>query len=381
MPSFNNKTSPGNYINIRHNLSQNITSHKTLLINVLNTNGGGYLCAFIYYFFGNSVHIAYFCNIIMKNKADTTISKRFALIGLAGYIAPRHLKAIQELDHNLVAAHDIFDSVGIIDRYFPQALFTTDKNTFLSYINGNIDYLSICTPNCFHCEHSIIGLNSGADVICEKPLALSVSEIQRMADSQQASGHKVWTILQLRHHPEIMQLKKSVDNSEKDIIYDVDLTYITPRGHWYSASWKSDFNKSGGVAANIGIHFIDMLHWIFGKLEKITIHHSSPDCITGFMTLKKARVRFFLSINSQHNPDTSNTMTPYRNITVNGKSIDFAKTFTDLHTVSYKHIIEGNGFSIHDAAPAIEALSAIRNSEVVGITGDYHPLAVKVAKH
>lgn len=306
---------------------------------------------------------------------------RFAIIGVAGYIAPRHIKAVQATGNNLVAAHDISDSVGILDSYFPNAEFTTDVNYFEQLLKNNgADFLTVCTPNHFHCRHTLMGLHSGADVICEKPLALSPGEVESMVGEARKTGHKVWTILQLRLHPEIIRLKELLSKGDSGHIYDVDLSYITPRGKWYAASWKGDCNKSGGVACNIGIHFIDMLLWVFGPMESVIIHHSSPDAVAGLILLKNARVRFFLSINAAHRPSVEgiNAMTPYRNLVIDNEPFDFTGGFTDLHTLSYSRIIDGSGFSIEDASGAIDVLHEINRTTACGLSGDIHPLAMQV---
>lgn len=306
--------------------------------------------------------------------------QRFALIGVAGYIAPRHLKAIQSLGCDLVVAHDVFDSVGIIDRYFPQAHFTTDIDDFTNRIvTDSVEYMTVCTPNYLHCTHAIMGLECGADVVCEKPLALTPDDLDRMDACQRTTGRHIWPILQLRLHPEIERLKRLVENDNVRSIYDIDLTYITPRGNWYAASWKGDPLKSGGLAANIGIHFIDMLHWIFGPTEKAVVHHSSPDCVAGFLQLKKARVRYFLSVNYKHRPLPDNElMSPYRHISINGEDFNFTNGFENLHTLSYSRILAGKGFSIHDAMHSVYTLETIRRTAVTGLTGDYHPLVRKL---
>lgn len=305
------------------------------------------------------------------------ISKRFAITGVAGYIAPRHLKAMKALNAELTAAHDISDSVGIMDSYFPHAYFTTDADDFKRHLAaGNTDFLTVCTPNHLHCNHVIDGLQTGNDVICEKPLATTPEELRMMDDSRKKYGHNVWTILQLRHHPEIVKLRQAVENDTRKATHDIDLTYITPRGSWYAASWKGDCSKSGGLAANIGIHFIDMLNWIFGETEHVTMHRRSADSVAGTLYLKKARVRFFLSINPAHKPvPVANDMTPYRSMTIDGTETDFTNGFTDLHTVSYEHILKGKGFTIEDTAGAVATLQAINNTEPAGFSGDYHPLA------
>lgn len=306
--------------------------------------------------------------------------RRFAIIGAAGYIAPRHFNAMKSLGQELTAAHDLFDSVGIIDRFFPNAYFTTDKEDFRKYISTDkVDILTVCSPNYLHCSHVILGLQTGNDVICEKPIALTPEEIQLMNDSQKHSGHNVWTILQLRVHPEIIRLRHKVETSTADNTYDIDLTYITPRGNWYAASWKGTPEKSGGLVANIGFHFIDMLNWIFGKTEKVIMHHCSYDCAAGILYLKKARVRFLLSINPKHRPNPEdNPMAPYRSIVINGNQIDFTNGFTDLHTISYDKILKGEGITTYDTLEAMETLWTINNTISIGVQGDYHPLARQI---
>ena len=316
-------------------------------------------------------------HINMHNISDELfVCQRFAIIGVAGYIAQRHLMAVKSLGHSVVTAHDIFDSVGIIDNYFPDARFTTDIKTFVDDMqNLKADYLSVCTPNHLHCSHTIMGLEAGADVICEKPLALTVDELNRMDACRRTTGRNVYTILQLRLHPEVIKLKKKIDTGDDDMVYDVDLTYITPRGHWYFSSWKGDKEKSGGLATNIGIHFIDMLIWIFGDASEITVHHSSNDCVAGFLNLRKAKVRFFLSINNEHKPiQTKGMMSPYRRITVNGECIDLSGGFTELHTQSYARITEGQGYSIDETKAAIRTLEIIRNTHPTPNKGERHPL-------
>lgn len=304
----------------------------------------------------------------------------FAIIGVAGYIAPRHLKAIQTLGYDLIIAHDTSDSVGIIDHYFPNTYFTTDKNDFFNRIvTERIDCLTVCTPNYLHCPHTIRGLEAGVDVICEKPLTLTRNDLYRMETTQQVTGHRIWPILQLRLHPEIIKLKQAVESEKNNKIYDIDLTYITPRGKWYAASWKGDPLKSGGLTANIGIHFIDMLHWIFGPAERVTVHHAAPDCSAGFLQMKNARVRYFLSVDPKLRPSSNGgPMSPYRHMTIDGKEFDFTNGFTDLHTVSYRRIFENRGFSIDDVKASIDTLDAIRHAPVTGLIGDYHPFVRKL---
>lgn len=282
--------------------------------------------------------------------------KTFALVGAAGYIAPRHLQAISALGHRLITAHDLSDSVGILDRYFPRTDFTPHPDTFRdSLAQLRPDYLTICTPNYLHAQHIAWGLNAGADAICEKPLGLSPAEIDRLIQDERTSGRHVYTILQLRLHPEVAKLKKQVENAPRNKIYDIDLTYITPRGKWYAASWKGDPQKSGGLAMNIGVHFYDMLLWIFGPVERSLLHCSTPQCVAGYLQLKKARVRYLLSIDAQLalrcRPE--GPVAPYRSLRIEGREIDFSAGFTDLHTQSYRRILQNEGFTPQDTREAI----------------------------
>lgn len=222
---------------------------------------------------------------------------------------------------------------------------------------------------------------SGADVICEKPLALNPEELLRMEECSVRTGRNLWTILQLRHHPEIIRLRQMVADGPADKVYDVDLAYITPRGKWYGASWKGDVSKSGGVVTNIGVHFIDMLNWIFGPASEVVVHHSSADCAAGFMRLSRARVRFFLSINPDHRPASgSRAMSAYRHLVIDGDNFDFTDGFTDLHTLSYRHILDGKGFTVSDASQAIDTLWKIRTASPSGLHGDVHPMAMELLK-
>ena len=299
--------------------------------------------------------------------------KNFALIGAAGYIAPRHLKAIKDTNNQLIAALDKFDSVGIMDSYFPNADFFIEFERFDRHIeklkrNGtHLDYVSICTPNYLHDSHIRMALRRGADAICEKPLVLNPWNIDALADIQKESGNKIHTILQLRLHPSIIALKKKVDSAPADKKFDVDLSYITSRGGWYHISWKGDQSKSGGVATNIGIHFYDMLQWIFGSVKESQVHLRETSKSAGYLEFEKARVRWFLSINENDLPDAVKAKGPrtYRSITVDHEEIEFSGGFTELHTESYKNILSGNGFGLEDAKPSIEIVHTIRNSELV----------------
>ena len=310
--------------------------------------------------------------------------KNFALIGAAGYIAPRHLKAIKDTNNNLIAAYDKFDSVGIIDSFFPYADFFVEFERFDRHIeklkrqkNIHLDYVSICTPNYLHDAHIRMALRRDAHAICEKPLVLNPWNIDALADIEKLTSKKVYTILQLRLHPSIIALKEKVDKGPKDKIYDIDLTYLTSRGHWYYTSWKGDISKSGGIASNIGVHFYDMLSWIFGEVKQNTVHIHTHDRAAGYLELKKARIRWFLSINYDTIPDKikQKGQRTYRSITVDGQEIEFSGGFTELHTSSYQHILDGNGFGLSESRQSIEIVHEIRNSELSPLKGDYHPLA------
>lgn len=294
--------------------------------------------------------------------------KNFALIGAAGYIAPRHLKAIKETKNNLIAALDRTDNVGIMDSYFPQASFFTEFERFDRFIdkekrNQPLDFVSICTPNYLHDSHIRFGLKNGADVICEKPLVLNPWNLDALIDLENETGKKVYTILQLRLHPAVVALKKQVEESPSGTIFEVDLTYITSRGLWYFTSWKGDVTKSGGIATNIGVHFFDMLSWIFGDLEENQLHIQTHDRAAGFLKLKKANVKWFLSINENTLPATirEKGAKTYRAILIDGKEFEFSEGFTDLHTISYQNILNGNGFGIKDAYNSIKIVQELRN--------------------
>ena len=307
--------------------------------------------------------------------------KKFALIGAAGYIAPRHMKAIKETNNSLVAALDRFDSVGIIDSHFPEADFFTELERFdrhLSKIRTNgkgVDYVSICSPNYLHDAHIRLGLRNGANAICEKPLVLNPWNIDALADIEKQTGGKINNILQLRLHPSIIALKKKVEEGSANKIYDIDLSYLTSRGKWYHISWKGDYEKSGGIATNIGIHFYDILTWIFGSVKENVTHLLEEDRAAGFLQLERARVRWFLSVNYDLIPEHIKAIgqRTYRSIKVEGKEIEFSDGFTDLHTHSYEEILAGNGFGLQEAKPSIEIVHEIRNSTPVGLKGEYHP--------
>ncbi len=316
--------------------------------------------------------------------------KNFALIGTAGYIAPRHLKAIKETGNNLVAALDPNDSVGIMDSYFPEADFFTEFERFDRHIDKlrrkgtNIDYVSICSPNFLHDSHIRFGLRNGADVICEKPIVLNPWNVQALQELENETGKNIYNILQLRLHPSVIELKNKIDQGEPGKVYDVDLSYITSRGHWYYTSWKGDIAKSGGVATNIGVHFFDMLIWIFGDIKENIVHLHEHDRAAGYLQLERARVRWFLSINYDTIPNEikQKGKRTFRSITVDGLEFEFSEGFTDLHTRSYEHILSGNGFRIAETTNAINTVHQIRHTKPAGLKGNYHPLAkLPLAKH
>jgi UDP-N-acetyl-2-amino-2-deoxyglucuronate dehydrogenase len=294
--------------------------------------------------------------------------KKFALIGAAGFIAPRHLKAIKENNGDLVAAVDKHDNVGILDSYFPNADFFTEFERFDRHLDklkrkgDKVDYISICSPNYLHDSHIRFALRAGAEAICEKPLVLNPWNLDAIAEISQETGRKVNTILQLRLHPSIIALREKVKAGKADKVYDVNLQYITSRGHWYQSSWKGDNAKAGGIATNIGIHFFDMLMWIFGNLQDVDVTAYHTDHAAGKLKLKQANVEWFLSINADHLPDDVKAAgkRTFRTLTMEGTDIEFSDGFTDLHTKSYAEILKGNGFGIDEARASINLVHAIR---------------------
>jgi UDP-N-acetyl-2-amino-2-deoxyglucuronate dehydrogenase len=296
--------------------------------------------------------------------------KKFAIIGVAGYIAPRHLMAIRDTGNTVVAALDKSDTVGIMDSYFPQAQFFTEFERFDRHLDklkrqgGGVDYVSICSPNYLHDSHIRFALRQGANAICEKPLVLSPWNVDALAQMENETGKKVNTILQLRLHPNIIALRERVQKGPKDKIYDVDLTYMTSRGQWYHISWKGDTSKSGGIATNIGIHFFDMLLWVFGKATKVEMKSMDKESARGYIELEQARVNWHLSINYDHIPAEVRAAgkRTYRSLKMEGEEIEFSDGFTELHTRSYANILAGNGFGLADARPSIELVHQIRQS-------------------
>lgn len=318
------------------------------------------------------------------------MNKNFALIGAAGYIAPRHMKAIKETGNDLVAALDPYDGIGIIDSNFPNASFFTEFERFDRFVDKwhrdsgkRIDFVSICSPNYLHDSHIRFALKNGADAISEKPLVLNPWNIDQLKVLENETGQKVNNILQLRLHPSIIALKEKVtlelkENPNK--VYDIDLTYLTSRGKWYFVSWKGDEEKSGGIASNIGVHFYDMLCWIFGEVEENIVHLKKADANAGSLKLKNANVRWFLSVNIDYIPEEIKLrgLTTYRSITVDKEEIEFSGGFADLHTRSYQEILKGNGFGLDEAYGSINTVSTIRNLKPIGLKGEYHPFCRKI---
>ncbi|MBL0742206.1 Gfo/Idh/MocA family protein [Chryseolinea lacunae] len=298
--------------------------------------------------------------------------KNFALIGAAGFIAPRHLKALKETGSNLVAALDKHDNVGVLDSYFPNADFFTEFERFDRHLDKlkrkgeKVDYISICSPNYLHDSHIRFALRYGANAICEKPLVLNPWNLEALAEIEKETGKRVNTILQLRLHPSIIALRERVQKSPKDKVFDVDLKYMTSRGNWYQSSWKGDTSKSGGIATNIGIHFFDMLMWIFGEVKHNAVYSLTPTQGSGYIELEKARVNWFLSIDYDDIPADVKAQgkRTFRTLSMEGEEIEFSDGFTDLHTKSYAEILNGNAFGLQDARPSIELAYDIRNKEL-----------------
>lgn len=294
--------------------------------------------------------------------------KNFALIGAAGFIAPRHLKAIKETGNTLVAAMDKFDSVGIMDSYFPHADFFIEFERFDRHVDKlrrqgkKVDYVSICSPNYLHDSHIRFALRQQADAICEKPLVLNPWNVDALEEIEKETGKRIYTILQLRLHPSIIALREEVLADRTKKIFDIDLTYITSRGTWYHHSWKGDESKSGGIATNIGVHFFDMLLWVFGNVKKMEVEKYKSDHAAGYLELDRARIKWSLSINEDHLPQAAKEQgkRTFRSLKMDGREIEFSDGFTDLHTRSYEEILKGNGFGLMDAKPSIELVHQIR---------------------
>ncbi|MBE1162279.1 Gfo/Idh/MocA family protein [Dyella acidiphila] len=313
--------------------------------------------------------------------------KNFALIGVGGYIAPRHMQAIKATGNRLVAALDPNDSVGIIDSHFPDADFFTEFERFDRHVDmrrrakngGRIDYVSICSPNYLHDSHVRFALRSGAHAICEKPLVLNPWNIDGLQELERETGKQVSSILQLRLHPSIIALRDKVRSAPGARKHEVNLAYITSRGHWYLQSWKGDAKKSGGIATNIGVHFFDMLHYIFGDLQDNVVHRYDDTKAAGYLEYQNARVRWFLSVDLEDVPDAQREsgQRTFRSITVDGEEIEFSGGFTELHNRSYEEILAGRGFSLEENRTAIETVAAIRGSKVVAPTDNGHPFLRK----
>ena len=295
--------------------------------------------------------------------------KNFALIGAAGYIAPRHMRAIKDTGNELICALDPYDGVGIMDSYFPEADFFTEPERFDRHLDklrrlkqNEIDYVSICSPNYLHDAHIRMAIRNDAHAICEKPIVLNPWNLDALCELEQESGKDIYTILQLRHHPTINKLKKQVEDGPKDKVYDIDLKYITSRGKWYFYSWKGDIQKSGGVATNIGIHFFDMLGWVFGKFAGLEVLQNHPERAMGSLVFDKARVNWFLSVDQKDLPPNAieQGKRTYRSINIEGQELEFSDGFTDLHTQSYQEILAGRGFRIETARPSVEIAQRIR---------------------
>ncbi|MDO3379574.1 Gfo/Idh/MocA family oxidoreductase [Geoalkalibacter halelectricus] len=326
-----------------------------------------------------------------SHKKDPSVQKNFALIGAAGYIAPRHMRAIVDTGNRLVAALDKSDSVGILDSFSYDIAFFTEFERFDRHAeklrrqgeDKRFHYVSICSPNYLHDAHIRFALRIGADAICEKPLVLNPWNLDALAELEAESGRRIFNILQLRVHPALLSLKKKIEDDQSGKRHQVDLSYITSRGNWYFHSWKGDVHKSGGVVTNIGIHFFDMLMWIFGGVESFEVHLHDERRMAGFLSLKNADVRWFLSVDHQDLPDAARAAgkSTFRSVRVDGQEVEFSEGFVDLHTVVYQEILAGRGFGIEEARPSIELVHNLRNAEVRGVQADTsHPLAVVAAK-
>lgn len=305
--------------------------------------------------------------------------KNFAIIGVAGYVAERHVKAIKETNNNLVACLDKFDSVGFLDSFFPETAFFTEFERFdrhidrISNTDKKVDFVSICTPNYLHDAHIRFALRNDADAICEKPIVLNPNNVDALVEFEQKKEKNIFTILQLRLHPEVIKLKQKIDLSPKKEKYNINLTYITSRGSWYDYSWKGNSEKSGGIATNIGIHFFDMLIWIFGDVISSKLYISEKHTVAGFLELETANVNWFLSIDEKTLPKKIREagQRTYRSLTIENEGFNFSNGFTNLHTESYRQILNGNGFRIIEAKKAVVATAEIRNLQISNISNDF----------
>ena len=312
--------------------------------------------------------------------------KNFALIGAAGYIAPRHMRAIKDTGNHLAVAYDINDSVGIIDSIWPDSAFFTEFERFQEHAqqlkrnrSAALDYVAICSPNYLHHPHIAASLRMGCDVICEKPLVPTPELVEELALVERETGKRVFNILQLRHHAAILKLRDKVAAAPSDTKFDVELTYITSRGRWYAESWKGDNRKSFGIATNIGVHFYDMLHFIFGKLQQNVVHYTDASKAAGYLEYERARVRWFLSIDANDLPaDVKGKKSTYRNIDISGEQLEFSDGFTDLHTTSYQEILAGRGYGLDDARHCIETVNVIRTAKMATPGADAHPFVKRL---
>jgi len=312
------------------------------------------------------------------------MSKNFAITGVAGYVAPRHLRAIKETGNRLVAAVDPHDSVGLLDSYFADVSFFTEFERFDRHIeklrrqgeDQRVHYVSICSPNYLHDAHCRFALRVGADVICEKPVVLNPWNIDALQELEKESGKRIYTVLQLRVHPSLIALKEKLQKEKSSFKKEIILTYVTSRGLWYLISWKGQIEKSGGLATNIGIHFFDLLLWLFGKVEGSEIHLASPTRTAGYMELQNARVKWFLSIEKTDLPEVCKTKgkATFRSITIDGQEVEFSEGFTDLHTIVYRETLAGRGFGLADARPSVVLAHDIRNAKIIGVNEKSHPL-------
>ena len=320
----------------------------------------------------------------------------FALIGAAGFVAPRHMKAIKETGNNLLAALDPYDGVGIMDSYFPETDFFIEPERFdrhldklrrlahnkTKHLDKMVKYVSICSPNYMHDAHIRLALRNEAHAICEKPIVLNPWNVDALRIIEKESEKKVYTVLQLRYHPAILELKKKIEKGPKGKIHDIDLTYITSRGKWYYRSWKGNIEKSGGIATNIGVHFFDMLTWIFGKVMGNQVHMLTPFKAAGLLQLEKANIRWFLSLDNEDLPSAirKNGKSTYRSLKIDGNEVEFSDGFTNLHTITYQEILNGRGYGLTDSKASINTVYEIRNSSPTGLKGDYHPLLKNIKR-
>jgi UDP-N-acetyl-2-amino-2-deoxyglucuronate dehydrogenase len=319
------------------------------------------------------------------------MARNFALIGAGGFVAPRHMKAIKETGNNLIAAVDPSDSVGVLDSYFHDVRFFVEFERFDRHVeklrrqgeDGRVHFVSICSPNYLHDAHVRFALRVGADAICEKPLVLNPWNLDALAELEQESSHKVYTVLQLRLHPALIALREKLLAEKRNHKHDVCLTYVTSRGRWYLVSWKGQVERSGGLPTNIGIHFFDLLAWLFGPVQQSEVHHSEATRIGGYLELERARVTWFLSIEHDDLPETARRegKSTYRSITIDGEEVEFSGGFTDLHTMVYKDIMSGGGFGLDDARPSIELVHNIREAAPTGIKERSHPILTDTRRH